>query len=559
MKAIAVRRPWRDYGLGLGLLVAALAAILTLPWDLSHLSTSQGRDAAWSRVDSFREGFASPDVTAGTLAVAFDLALETLAIAILGVLLGALLAYPLALVASRAVLNDGTRRSGLSRLLPTFVREAFRGLLDALRGIPDFAWALVLLTIFGPTAITAILAIAIHVAGILGKIASELWDGVPESHGDVLRGTGATRLAAHFYGTQPLAGRNMLSFLLMRFECTVRNASVIGAVCGGGLGARVLQELGYDNKAKAVTFLAATLALTVTADLASNVLRGLLRRERAPEANQARTRRRVAGIVVAALVVASLAWIREPLGNLGAELARLDSTFLVEHYGELLRPDLSLDVLAEALGGMLVPVALGILSTLAAVVLAIVFAYFGSASLQLHSDAFAPEHRPTWLRVLRSLLVGTTRLVTAILRGVPEVAWVWILALFFLTGIEAALCAMILHSAGILARVFTEAVDDIPYARLEHVGTPSRPALFTYGAMQLARTEWKSYALFQFESNVRIGVVLGIIGAGGIGHLFRRALAHGALDRAATFLIGIVLLTTVIDRISRRIQRGPRC
>ena len=62
-----------------------------------------------------------------------------------------------------------------------------------------------------------------------------------------------------------------------------------------------------------------------------------------------------------------------------------------------------------------------------------------------------------------------TRLGAA-LRGVPEVAWVWMLSLFFLTGVEAAVGAMLLHSAGVLARVFTETIDNVPYQQLERTG-----------------------------------------------------------------------------------------
>ena len=152
-----------------------------------------------------------------------------------------------------------------------------------------------------------------------------------------------------------------------------------------------------------------------------------------------------------------------------------------------------------------------------------------------------------------------TRLGATILRGVPEVAWVWMLSLFFLTGVEAAVGAMLLHSAGILARVFTETIDNVPYQQLEHAGAPRRSAAFVYGALPRSRTEWRSYALFQFESNVRAGVVLGIVGVGGIGYLFRSSLANGAMGRASTFLLTTVVLTVTIDRISRRLQRGPRC
>jgi len=552
-------RPLTLYGPWVAAAVAAALACALLPWDLSHLSTAEGWAAAWTRLDAFFAAFAPPDLSARTLGLAADLALETLAIAVLGVSLGLGLAYPLALLASAATLDDGARPTPSRSLARGAVRESARLLLDALRGVPDFAWALVLLTIFGPTAVTATLAIAVHVAGILGKVLSELWDGVPRGHGDVLRSTGAGRMQTLLYATQPLAGRGMLSFVLMRFECAVRNASVIGAVCGGGLGGAILQELGYDNKQRAVTLLLAALLLTVSADLASNALRRLLRREQSGTLQQAQRRRRLAMLAVTAALAASLWHIRAPLLGLSEEFARLDLRYLRDHYGQLLKPDLGGATVIDALGGLGVPLALGVLATTAACALAAAMSWWGSASFQLHAQRFAPERSPAWRRTWRAVRMAATRAAAVVMRGVPEVAWVWMLALFFLTGVEAALGALLLHSAGVLARVFTETVDNVPYDRLEQVGAPSRGAAFLYGAVPLSRGDWRAYALFQLEANVRAGVVLGIVGVGGIGYLFRSSLANGAMGRASTFLLTIVLVTVAIDRLSRRLQRGVRC
>ena len=58
---------------------------------------------------------------------------------------------------------------------------------------------------------------------------------------------------------------------------------------------------------------------------------------------------------------------------------------------------------------------------------------------------------------------------------------------------------------------------------------------------------------------MRAGVVLGIVGVGGIGYLFNSSIDARRMGEASTFLLMIVLLTVAIDRISRRLQRGPRC
>ena len=165
MSPVPTDRPLRTCWLGVALVGAVTISVTALPWDLSHLATAEGWQAAWSRLGAFAAGFAPPDLSAATLRRAADLALETVAVAVLGVALGVLLAYPLAVLASDATLDDGSARRGVRRSSRVAVREGARLALDALRGVPDFVWALVLLTVFGPNAVTAVLAIAVHVAG----------------------------------------------------------------------------------------------------------------------------------------------------------------------------------------------------------------------------------------------------------------------------------------------------------------------------------------------------------------------------------------------------------
>ena len=101
-------------------------------------------------------------------------------------------------------------------------------MLDVLRGVPDFAWALLVYNFTGNGPLTGILAIAISVSGILGKIYSELWDSVDPRQYAALRSTGASRFVVLLYGIQPLAARGMLSFTLMRtVSCASSNLVTI--------------------------------------------------------------------------------------------------------------------------------------------------------------------------------------------------------------------------------------------------------------------------------------------------------------------------------------------
>src|SRR5690606_37425367 len=101
---------------------------------------------------------------------------------------------------------------------------------DVLRAVPDFVWAIILVAMIGLGPLTGALALALNITGILAKVYSELWDSVPEDRYAQVRGLGGGRIATFLYGIRPLASRNVLSFTLMRAECAIRNAAVIGAV-----------------------------------------------------------------------------------------------------------------------------------------------------------------------------------------------------------------------------------------------------------------------------------------------------------------------------------------
>lgn len=561
------RRPRR---VELALAVTALAltaAVASLGWDLAAIADPTALAEAFDRLRRHLADLAAPDLSPAMLRRSLDLAAETLAIAVLGTALGCGLAYPLALGASHRVAVGDDPRGRAAALLPRAFREACRLGLDVLRAVPDFVWAVLLVTVTGVNAVTGVLALALGVGGLLGKVLSELWDNVDAARLDQLRSTGAGRLQAFAYGVQPLSARATLSFVLMRAECAVRNASVIGVVGGGGLGAALWDAHTDGDWSAVATLLLALLAVTASTDLAANVLRRRLRVDPnhprlARPVDHLRARRRRRQVLCAVLVViGSSCWrLAEPLGNVGAELARVDWGFVRGYAGELLRPDFGADALLAALREAAVPLAIGVIATAAGGLLAALLTYAGSVSFQLESHRFTGERAGPVQQIARGLLLVLSRTTALVLRGVPEVAWLIVLAIVFRAGTAPCTFAIALHTAGVLHRVFVEAIDDLPHGALTRSAAPTRAQTFVYAALPRAAATFRTYLFFQFEVNVRAGIALGLVGAGGLGHYFRANLDWRRHDVAATFLLTMVLLTVVIDRAARwlRLERR-RC
>jgi phosphonate transport system permease protein len=546
------------------LLLVCASCLALLPWDLDAIASQEARVRSWARLAEFLRSFGAPDVANETLTTALGLVLETASTALLGVALGLCLGVPLAIGAARCVaLDDAAGRSG-THILQHAMLQTCRLALDILRGVPDLAWALILVNFTGMGPITGVLALGLSIAGILGKVLSEQWDNVDPQRYAALRATGASRLAVFAYGIVPWSARSSLSFVLMRTECAIRNASVLGVVGGGGLGSGLWDAFKDSDYGRVVTMLIAMLALTASADLAANVLRHQLRTDpNHPRATRkldvrATTQRRILGALLCAALLLASAWaLRTPFAVMWTDLGRLDLDFSLGYAARLLfLPDPT--AVPSAIVQSFIPLAVGLLSTVAATVFAAALALPASFAFQIEAHRFTGEQRSLLRTMARGSILLAARAAALLWRGVPEIAWLLILAAFFRQGLLAGVLAVTVHSTGVLLRVFAETIDNVPYRQLELVPGGRRAITFAYAAVPVAWNDWKTYAFFQFEVNLRMGIVLGMVGVGGLGAMFDSNLKFYELNRASTYLWTMVLLTVALDRISRRLQLHRR-
>lgn len=423
--------------------------------------------------------------------------------------------------------------------------------------MPDFVWAVILVALIGLGPVTGALAIALNMTGILAKVYSELWDSAEGRGSEQVRATGAGRLASFFYSTRPLASRGVLTFTLMRVECAVRNAAVIGVVGGGGLGAEVLYQIQFGAWDKVSTLILFTLLLTLSVDLASNHLRWQWREDPnhpRPGGTGGAIGRSYAGL---ATVLAVGGWALWYMGERLAPLAEIVSSEAwakLVFFERLLHPDLSADLVLRALDSAIAPLAMATFGTLIGVLGAIGLGYAHSRVFQLESPRFTGESVGVLSRLARGAILLMTRLLALTLRGIPEVMWVLLFIAFFGPGLLAGTLAIGLHSTGLLLRVFSESVDNLPYRKFEQACTGSRLNCFATVAAPMCWRDWLTFSFFQFEANVRMAVVLGLLGVGGLGFQFSFNFEWFRFEQASTYLLVMIGLTVIIDRLSRLLK-----
>lgn len=188
--------------------------------------------------------------------------LETIGVAVAGTFVGALAAIPLALLVARVVASGWVRGTGYRpwSILPAFVA---RIVLVVARSVPPIAVALVALAFVGLGPKAGAVALAIHTAGVLGKLFAESLELVDTLPAEALVASGSTGLAAVAAGIAPGAFAAMSAHLLYRWEWNVRASTTLGIVGAGGLGQQIFnaQQLLHDRELLAYVIVAIALVL----------------------------------------------------------------------------------------------------------------------------------------------------------------------------------------------------------------------------------------------------------------------------------------------------------
>ena len=185
---------------------------------------------------------------------------ESLFIAWAGTVIGALFSFPIAFLAANNVAVN-------------YISETTKQILNAIRAFPELILAFVFLPITGLGALTGTLAIGIHSIGTLGKLSSEVIEGIDEGPLEAIKSSGGSKINELLFGVVPQVMPTITSYWLYRFEINLRASAVLGVVGAGGVGAELINQLRFRDFPRAGTVLVATVVLVLTVDTISAAIR----------------------------------------------------------------------------------------------------------------------------------------------------------------------------------------------------------------------------------------------------------------------------------------------
>ena len=223
---MAMTRRRRAYG---GIILAIFVVLMVTGFQTVDARSAGGFWAGLPQIFDFPVGVVSEawdriDRMPANLATYFPALIETINIAAVSTLVGALLGLVLSLLSTRGLAK-------WPRLIPVF-----RRIMDIMRALPEIVIALVLIFILGGGPIPAMIAIAFHTAGALGKLFSEVAENADLKPVEGLASVGANWSQRMLLGVIPQVAPNYLSYTLMRFEINIRASAILGFVGAGGIG-----------------------------------------------------------------------------------------------------------------------------------------------------------------------------------------------------------------------------------------------------------------------------------------------------------------------------------
>ncbi|MDO8980415.1 MAG: phosphonate ABC transporter, permease protein PhnE [Afipia sp.] len=186
---------------------------------------------------------------------------ETLSIAFLGTLLGAMLALPVSLLAARNIIPS------------IFLRFPARRFLDSIRGVDTLIWALVWINVVGLGPFAGVLAIATADFGAFGKLFSEAIEGADRKQVEGIRAAGGSKLHEIRFGLMPQVLPVLAGQILYFIESNTRSATIIGIVGAGGIGLQLAEQIRVMEWQKVSTLILMILVAVAVIDFISTRLR----------------------------------------------------------------------------------------------------------------------------------------------------------------------------------------------------------------------------------------------------------------------------------------------
>ncbi len=534
-----------------------VAIFTSQPWNLN----------GWPQFLEFWQASFHPDLTATLLETAWQGLLTTLAYAICGTVFSICLGF----VGSILISDVGGQILGIA----PHISRGVRSLLVVPRAIHEMLWGLLLINLWGLDPLVAIAAITIPFSAIVAKVFGDILDDTPHQAFEAILQGGGQPFSAFIYGLLPSASTNLLSYSFYRFECSLRSAATLGIIGVGGLGHEIFLSLQSLQYQQVWTFIYALIILNGVIDWSSARCRQRLgcqtrislHLKYAPRIKQVHYQRPASErsssnhlfscivLMVSLVGAVALSWVYigpDPHTLIAPQTWRNSQQVFAGLWP--LTPSLTL---SETLDASLQTLGMALIAILGAGCGGMVLSFWTAANFFLPGGLFLPKQASLWRQGIGRLLVGMARLFLLICRSVPAPIWALVMLFIVFPGVLPGAIALGIHNLGILGRLMAEVnenLDQQPLVALQAQGAPS-PSVFLYGVLPMTLPRFLAYSCYRWEVGMRETVIVGLVGAGGLGRLLSEQLSSFDSSGVLWTLGCFILLSLGVDWLSQYLRQ----
>ena len=242
-------------------------------------------------------------------------------------------------------------------------------------------------------------------------------------------------------------------------------------------------------------------------------------------------------VLIIGVIVLLLAWAFIPAEMKNAVFLWTDAGNMAEFGRDFLRPNFH--EWEMYIGEMIVTLQIAMWGTAISILLGIPFALLSSANIA-----------PVWI-------VQPIRRLMDAARAINEIVFAMLFVVAVGLGPFAGVMAITVHNTGIIAKLFSEAVEAIDPRPVESIKATGASYIqqIIFGVIPQVFPLWSSFALYRFETNVRAATVLGIVGAGGIGLVLWESIRNFQYPETSALMIIVIITVAIIDFISQILRR----
>ena len=244
--------------------LTVLFVVLVIVWASKGINFGGIKSNGVDIAKNVLSGIIHPDVEM-LLTEVPALLLETICIALIGTLIGAILAVPLAFISS-------------TNIMPKWVSAIGLFIIAALRTFPAFVYGLMFIRVTGPGAFAGVLTVSVISIGMIAKLFIESIEDLDTRILESLDAAGCNTFEKIRYGILPQLFTDFVSTVIYRFEINIKDASVLGLVGAGGIGAPLIFAMNAFNWDEVGAILCGLIILVLVVEIDSTKIRTKLAR-----------------------------------------------------------------------------------------------------------------------------------------------------------------------------------------------------------------------------------------------------------------------------------------